>query len=149
MKGNPGTKQLKVAIAFAMAFLCLSGWVQADTGREAPTSGWVASVTLVPVVHFYRTALSPFMIYKCPMCPSCSSYALEAIRKHGAALGWFMAVDRLIHEAGEVEKGIPISRNGRVQCFYDPVRYNDFWWNERKDRITPIEAESIAETLLP
>ncbi|MBI4774919.1 MAG: membrane protein insertion efficiency factor YidD [Deltaproteobacteria bacterium] len=136
-------------VAFVVAFVCLCPWIRADAGEEAGKSGWVASVTLIPVVHFYRDALSPFMIHKCPMCPSCSSYAMEAMRRHGAVLGWFMAIDRLIHEAGEMDQGIPISRNGQVQCIYDPVRYNDFWWNEREDRITPAEAESIAEALLP
>ena len=46
---------------------------------------------------------------KCPYCPSCSAYGLEAIQKHGAIKGGALAAWRLI-------RCNPFSRGG-----YDPV----------------------------
>ncbi len=38
-------------------------------------------------VHLYRLAVSPLTGRTCRFHPVCSSYALEAIEKHGAARG--------------------------------------------------------------
>jgi hypothetical protein len=41
-------------------------------------------------------ALSRFDGPRCPHRPSCSAYALEAVRRHGAVLGAFVTVGRLL-----------------------------------------------------
>ena len=46
-------------------------------------------------VHLYRWFLSPFMGRHCRYHPTCSAYALEAIEKHGAVRGWWLAVKRI------------------------------------------------------
>lgn len=50
---------------------------------------------LVGVIRFYQVAISPWMPAACRYQPSCSQYALEAIRLHGSVRGGWMAVRRL------------------------------------------------------
>lgn len=44
----------------------------------------------------YRYALSPFMPGSCRYAPSCSAYALEALERHGALRGGWLAVLRVL-----------------------------------------------------
>jgi hypothetical protein len=43
----------------------------------------------------YRYAVSPMLGQHCRFHPSCSSYALEALQRHGAARGGWFALRRL------------------------------------------------------
>ncbi|MDF2835521.1 MAG: hypothetical protein K0Q63_1161 [Paenibacillus sp.] len=47
-----------------------------------------------PIV-FYRKAISPLKPPTCRFYPTCSAYALEAIEKHGAARGSWLAAKRI------------------------------------------------------
>lgn len=72
--------------------------------------------------------LSAVSVGECPMYPSCSHYALNAIKKHGPVIGWFMACDRLIRcgrDALNYAPKVPV--NGKWK-YFDPVIANDFWW---------------------
>lgn len=51
-------------------------------------------VLLVPI-HVYRYTLSPLMGGQCRFQPTCSAYALEAIRTHGPWRGTWLMVLRL------------------------------------------------------
>jgi hypothetical protein len=46
-------------------------------------------------IHFYRRFISPLVPPSCRFEPSCSVYALEAIKIHGPARGFWLAVRRL------------------------------------------------------
>ena len=48
------------------------------------------------LIRGYRYSLSPFLGASCRFHPSCSAYALEAIERHGALRGVWIAVRRLI-----------------------------------------------------
>jgi putative membrane protein insertion efficiency factor len=54
-----------------------------------------AIVLLSAPIHFYRLAISPWLPRACRFEPSCSRYALEAIRVHGPLTGTWLAVQRL------------------------------------------------------
>ncbi len=47
-------------------------------------------------VRFYRAAISPLLAPSCRFHPTCSSYALEAIERHGALKGGILACLRLV-----------------------------------------------------
>lgn len=47
-------------------------------------------------IRFYRIAISPMMAPHCRFHPSCSAYAEEAIRRHGAMKGMALAVNRIL-----------------------------------------------------
>jgi len=56
---------------------------------------------LILVVRVYRWTLSPAKSFLfgplagCRYTPSCSAYALEAVRRHGAVAGGWLAVKRI------------------------------------------------------
>src|ERR1700677_4324517 len=87
-------------------------------GHPGPTRDALAVFserTLLFVIQLYRHTVSPAQIflfgadYGCRFTPTCSQYAAEAIRIHGAASGSLLAVKRICrcHPFGE--------------CGHDPV----------------------------
>ena len=53
-----------------------------------------ARLLIVPVTG-YRRFISPLLSPVCRFYPSCSEYALEALRTHGAVRGLWLAIRRL------------------------------------------------------
>ena len=52
-------------------------------------------VVLLALLGAYRRLISPLLPPACRFFPSCSAYAAEAVRRHGAFRGSFLAVKRL------------------------------------------------------
>lgn len=50
---------------------------------------------LVIFIRFYRRFISPMFPPTCRFYPTCSAYAMEAVQKHGAAKGGWLAVKRI------------------------------------------------------
>jgi uncharacterized protein len=50
---------------------------------------------LIFLIRCYQRVLSPFIGNQCRFHPTCSRYAVEAIEKHGAARGSWLAARRL------------------------------------------------------
>lgn len=57
-------------------------------------SGLARHLLVGPLVA-YRWLISPVLGINCRFAPSCSSYAIDAIRAHGAVRGGWLAVRRL------------------------------------------------------
>jgi putative membrane protein insertion efficiency factor len=51
---------------------------------------------LLVLVTGYRWLLSPVLGSNCRYCPSCSEYAIEALRRHGALLGLWLTLRRML-----------------------------------------------------
>jgi hypothetical protein len=85
-----------------------------------------------PVLGFYQEYISPLDGNRCPMQPSCSAYAGEALEKHGLFMGWIMACDRLVRCGRDETKRSPVIILDSREYIYDPVDANDFWWFEKK-----------------
>lgn len=49
----------------------------------------------IALIRFYQIALSPYFGNQCRFSPTCSQYAMEAIAKHGALKGSWLAIRRL------------------------------------------------------
>lgn len=94
--------------------------------RPQPASTGQATAFLW--LAFYRNWLPVLVQSNCRMDPSCSTYALLAIEKHGAAIGIVMTADRLLHEGDEQGLRRVVRSMGKAYC-PDPVSNNDFWWN--------------------
>ena len=54
----------------------------------------ITYIGLIPVV-FYRYCISPMLPNSCRYMPTCSEYALEAIKGHGVIKGWWRAINRI------------------------------------------------------
>ena len=52
-------------------------------------------VLLVGLVRGYQMLLSPLLPPACRYYPSCSAYAIEALERHGALRGSWLAVRRI------------------------------------------------------
>jgi putative membrane protein insertion efficiency factor len=50
---------------------------------------------LVWLVKGYRLLVSPFLPPSCRYTPTCSEYAIEALQRHGALKGAWLAVKRI------------------------------------------------------
>jgi len=64
---------------------------------------------LSSLILFYKKAISPHFLPVCRFYPSCSTYALESIKKYGVIKGIFLAMKRIL-------KCHPLHKGG-----YDPV----------------------------
>ena len=47
------------------------------------------------LIRFYQYAISPMLPPRCRYTPTCSQYAVEAVSKHGAFKGGWMALKRI------------------------------------------------------
>jgi putative membrane protein insertion efficiency factor len=56
----------------------------------------LAAVPLIALVKLYRFVLSPLIAPRCRFLPTCSEYALEALRRHGAWRGGYLALRRIL-----------------------------------------------------
>ena len=54
--------------------------------------GWLL---LLPV-YFYRACISPLTPASCRFTPTCSQYAIEALRKHGPLKGLLLTIWRIL-----------------------------------------------------
>lgn len=81
-------------------------------------------------LRIYQTLLAPLGTAKCPMTPSCSTYSILAIHKHGVACGIMMTADRLIHEADE-KRWVRLVGTELGPKYADPLENNDFWWGRK------------------
>ncbi len=85
-------------------------------------------------INFYQDHISAADGSRCPMTPSCSEYAAQAVKKHGPVTGWIMACDRLMRcgrDEARLSPTVWINNHGSVS---DPVSANDFWWFNKKEK---------------
>ena len=80
---------------------------------------------LIGIIRAYQLVLSPLMGRQCRFEPTCSCYAIEAIKRHGSVRGGWMGVKRIC-------RCHPFSPGG-----YDPVPELD-----APDIQTPPKTES-------
>jgi uncharacterized protein len=61
------------------------------TGRRSPVAR-----ALLAAIGFYSRAISPAFPPRCRFYPTCSAYAAEAVQRHGAVRGTWLALRRLL-----------------------------------------------------
>ncbi|WP_442902164.1 membrane protein insertion efficiency factor YidD [Francisella sp. 19S2-10] len=70
-------------------------------------------ITIVPfilLIKLYRYCISPFIPARCRYYPTCSEYALEALKSHGILKGLYLTIRRLL-------RCHPLAKRD----YYDPV----------------------------
>ncbi len=75
---------------------------------------------LIAIIRFYRFAISSLLGHCCRFEPSCSSYAMEAIKMHGCLKGCRLSLWRILRchpwHAGGVDP-VPAARHS-----HKPIR---------------------------
>lgn len=56
----------------------------------------IFSLLLLIPIYFYRIFISPLTPPSCRFTPTCSAYAVEAIKKHGPVKGFYLTVRRIL-----------------------------------------------------
>lgn len=79
------------------------------SGSERVKLSWSPGGILIRLIRFYQKGISPLKKPCCKYIPTCSNYALEAIRRFGALKGGALALWRIL-------RCNPFSSGG-----YDPV----------------------------
>ena len=52
-------------------------------------------ILLIPI-YFYRACISPLKPPTCRFVPTCSEYAIQAIKKYGPLKGTYLAIKRIL-----------------------------------------------------
>lgn len=74
--------------------MTLNPWLApAPVNRQFP--GRMLSLLLRGAIRLYQLTLAYFFVGACRYEPSCSAYAAEAVTRHGALKGSFLAARRL------------------------------------------------------
>ncbi len=64
--------------------------------RPLSTIQGMAVATAILLVQGYQMAIRPLLIGSCKFCPSCSDYAIEALKRHGFLRGGWLAMARIV-----------------------------------------------------
>ncbi|MEI6068610.1 MAG: membrane protein insertion efficiency factor YidD [Methylococcaceae bacterium] len=51
---------------------------------------------LIAIIKFYKYFISPLLGSNCRFYPSCSSYSVEALQRHGVIIGSYLTLKRLL-----------------------------------------------------
>ncbi len=55
----------------------------------------IASLPLLLIIYAYKYVVSPLTPASCRHYPTCSTYGIEAVKRHGPLRGGWMAVKRI------------------------------------------------------
>ena len=83
---------------------------------------------LIFLIKGYQKFISPLLGDNCRFYPTCSAYAIEALRVHGALKGSLLATWRIL-------RGNPFGRPG-----LDPVPQKGKWRNDPPTPLRPGQA---------
>lgn len=76
---------------------------------------------LIGLVKAYRLLLSPWLGSACRFEPTCSAYALDALQFHGAMIGGYLSVRRLVRCQPWCAGGHdPVPQRPRLFAFLSP-----------------------------
>ena len=118
---------MKIVTLTAMCCCLLVGFaIAGPPAAKPPTPGENTPVMAAPI-RFFQKYLSGADGNRCPMTPSCSSYAIQAMQRHGTVKGWIMACDRLMRCGHDELKLSPPKMTRHGLRYQDSVDNNDFW----------------------
>ncbi len=117
----------KIFTGFFCLLLPLAGMALAEPPVTGNPGHREAEPIMAAPIRMFQTYLSGADGHRCPMRPSCSGYALQAIQRHGSIMGWIMTCDRLMRCGRDELKISPSVKTPHgIRC-HDPLDNNDFW----------------------
>lgn len=84
--------------------------------------GNILSFILILPIKFYQKAISPLLPSSCRYYPTCSTYTIEALKKHGPLKGLFLSTRRIFFCS-------PWGGSGK-----DPVPEQFFWSKKQAEK---------------
>lgn len=91
---------------------------------------------LLSMIRLYRYMLSPFFPMSCRFTPTCSEYAMEAIRKYGSVTGLYLTARRLFRchpfHPGGYDPVHPVRKNDSFQKSFSSPNPGSGFSNEVK-----------------
>ncbi|MBO5771147.1 MAG: membrane protein insertion efficiency factor YidD [Alistipes sp.] len=67
-----------------------------ESSKRLPTiCRQIVRAPFVALIRFYQLCISPLTPPSCRFTPTCSQYALEALRRHGVVRGLWLALKRI------------------------------------------------------
>ena len=115
-----------VSLLFLILFIATDGGATGAPPTRPAGEDETASALTAPI-RFFQSYLSGADGHRCPMTPSCSSYALQAVKRHGFLKGWIMATDRLMRcGRDELRRCETVTTPAGIRC-RDTVDANDVW----------------------
>lgn len=94
------------------------------------------------MVRFYQRNISPYTPSSCRYHPTCSSYMLSALEKHGAFLGTIMGLARIIRCNPFVPPGVDEVPD-YFTIFRNPANEDDDLITSQLMRVSPQTMEEI------
>ncbi len=80
------------------------------------------------MIRLFQIFVSPVDGPSCDFTPTCSSYGLQAVRKHGLILGVPMTTERIVrNHHPDNPLRYPLEEREGELYYLDPVENNDFW----------------------
>ncbi|WP_212780794.1 membrane protein insertion efficiency factor YidD [Lactobacillus corticis] len=81
---------------------------------------------LIGLVRLYQRYLSPILPDSCRYWPTCSTYMIDALKKHGLLLGLIMGIARILRCNPFVRGGVdPVPDKFTIFRNPHPERYED------------------------
>jgi len=112
-------RYFRLYLYLAAASMCLAiGWMQTFHTSPIPPQSFPA--------HFYQHAIGSLDGRACPSFPVCSQYAAQATHQYGLLIGSWLTLDRLIHEADDLQFGPWLYVDG-IERLNDSLERNAFW----------------------
>ena len=67
-----------------------------NNGKIAAIARKIFIFPFIMLIRFYQLCISPLKPPSCRFTPTCSQYALEALRRHGLIKGSYLAIRRIL-----------------------------------------------------
>jgi len=68
---------------------------QNNRGGVLKVLGMIFSLPFIALIKIYQLIISPWLGPKCRYTPTCSQYAVEALKKYGPLKGLWLAIKRI------------------------------------------------------
>lgn len=72
-------------------------------------------------IYFYKFLISPFLPRTCSFTPTCSTYAVQSIKKHGVINGTVLSIKRILKCTPKNKGGVdfvPINLKGEDKWLF-------------------------------
>ena len=97
--------------------------------KPCATEGFLKK-SFLQTIKFFQVFISPADGDRCPMYPSCSLYATEAVQTYGITKGIILTSDRLLR-CGR-ERDYPLILHQERYHYFDPLKNNIIWKPKKK-----------------